>query len=243
MSQESIQSDYWNKEAKRIAHIKITAPAEREIQRFFEFASLLPDMNIVDVGCGGGRLTIPLLRLGHRVTGTEVADDNFIEIKNLVNKENLHGKLELAKTNFENSFAENKFDLAILCNVIHHFDPEKKDIIIKNIAAALKPGGKIAIIEPNPFHPLYYPWYFLKEISRQDRGRWQVEKNFLNSTPKKMTALLRDAGFDNIEMARYAAIPSRLAIAKPIIWLNELFLKIPLIKNMSAFIWFKAEKR
>ena len=242
MKHNDLQANYWNKESKRIAHIEITEQATREIDNFFKFVGLQSNMKILDVGCGGGRLTLPLLRLGHNIIGTEVADENFNEIRGLIEKENLKNNLILLKTDLSDPLIEKEFDLAILCNVIHHFDPEKKVRIMKNIATALKPGGQIAIIEPNPFCPLYYPWYFLKEVTGQDRGRWQVEKNFLDSTPAKLTALLNDANFKNIEMARYAVIPSRLTITKSIVWFNDLLLKTPLIKNMSAFIWFKARK-
>ena len=243
MNNDKLQSEYWNKEAKRIAHIEITGPAQREINYFFNFINLKPAMEILDVGCGGGRLTIPLLKLGYKVTGTEVAEQNFEEIKDLVKSEPYAENLTLIKTNFEEPLAVQKFDLAILCNVIHHFDPAKKKQILENIVKALKPGGKIAIIEPNPYHPLYYPWYFLKEISGQDQGRWQVEKNFLESTPTKLQSLLNELEMQNIVMNRYAVIPSRVAtISKSILTLNDILLKIPIVKNLSAFLWFKAEK-
>src|SRR3989338_3028137 len=241
MNHNTRQEKYWNKEAYDIARTKMTVPAIIELENFFNFINLLGKTKILDVGCGGGRLTIPLLKKGYEVTGTEIAEKNITEIAHIARKENLIKNLTLKKTSLEKPEFRNKFDIAICCNIIHHLNPDTKLLIMKNIHSALKRGGKIAIIEPNPFCLLYYPWYLLKEITGTDTGRWEVEKEFLNSTPKKLKNLLHLSGFKNIILERYAVIPSRVGtIIPPIISLNKLLVKTPLIKNFSAFIWIKA---
>jgi 2-polyprenyl-3-methyl-5-hydroxy-6-metoxy-1,4-benzoquinol methylase len=44
------------------------------------------------------------------------------------------------------------FDLALVTNFLHHFDPAVNRGFLKKVAAALKPGGRIAVLEfvPNP---------------------------------------------------------------------------------------------
>ena len=41
------------------------------------------------------------------------------------------------------------FDVVLASNVIEHFDPQTAAAIVENIAALLKPGGRVIVIQPN----------------------------------------------------------------------------------------------
>src|SRR3990172_7049603 len=50
--------------------------------------------------------------------------------------------------------ADNSFDLVTLCWVLEHLeDPEST---LKDLVRILKPGGVIAAMTPNLFHPFYF---------------------------------------------------------------------------------------
>lgn len=48
----------------------------------------------------------------------------------------------------------NEFDVAILSCVLHHVDPVHRNRVLMNVFGALKPGGRVAIFEHNPWNPL-----------------------------------------------------------------------------------------
>lgn len=245
MNHDQEQTKYWNSVVAKIAATKMTPSALAEINNFFNFLGINHDskLKILDVGCGVGRLTIPLLEQGHEVTGTEIAEQNLTELAQICEKNHLNEHLALLCHDFETEPLEERFDFAICCNVIHHFDPEKKIAILTNIIKSLKPGGQLGIIEPNPFCLTYFLWYFLKEISGQDKGRWKVEKEFIHSTPGKLCKLLKELGLEEIKFRYYAFVPSRITNwSRQIIRLNNALSQTPLLRSLSAFTWFRARK-
>lgn len=243
MDQESLQSNYWNKIAHKIAYLKMTSLAEQEIKGFFNFAGLKKGMKILDVGCGAGHLTLPLLRMGYEVTGTEISAKSLKYLYFLAKQENLSHKLVLKKTNFEEAIFEEEFDLVFCLGVIHHFNPSKKERIMANIVRSLKPGGKIVIFEPNAYYPLYLPWYLLLELVAGRRGIWRAEKGIFKSTLKGLKKILLRLKIKNIEIKRHTIIPLRLGvILKSVDKINEVLIKMPVLKNLSAYIWLKGNK-
>ncbi len=246
MDQEFLQSKYWDKEAKRIGKVnkEISLLAIKEINDFFDFIGFKQNSNILEVGCGAGRFTFPLLRKGHKVTGTEVSGRSLEELQYMAKEENLVKNLTLIKTNFEKPVFENEFDVVIIGNVIHHFNPQQMQNIIINIVKALKPGGKIAVFEPNAYYPLYLPLYLFLELSGREKGVWEVEKGLFKNTPRRLKKMLKNSHIDNITLKRHTLIPLRLGnIIKSVDKINEFLLQIPIVRSFSVYIWLKGEKK
>jgi 2-polyprenyl-3-methyl-5-hydroxy-6-metoxy-1,4-benzoquinol methylase len=242
MKQEVIQSEYWDRNAKRISDMnsQMSEIAKQEIENFFAFIGIKSNSNILEIGCGSGRFTIPLLRKGHQVTGTEVSIKNLEELRHFAENEKLDSKLILKETSFEEPFLENKFDLAILGNVMHHFNPIKKQQILENIIKSLKPGGQIVIFEPNALFPFYLPYYLFFEWSGLQKGIWAAEKGLFKSTSHSISGLLGKVGIINIQLKRHTIIPLRLERFLPGLNKINCFLeRVPIINNFSAYLWLK----
>ena len=47
---------------------------------------------------------------------------------------------------------DNSFDLIFVSNVMHHIDPTERSKVVQDLCKKLRPGGKIAIFEHNPFN-------------------------------------------------------------------------------------------
>lgn len=240
-----IQSNYWDQEADRIFKIneEMSQLAKKEIEDFFDYINLGSNQDILEIGCGAGRFTFPMLRKGNRVTGTDVSDKSLELLKRMAQKEGLAQNLKVKNIDFTKKIYKNQFDLVVIGNVIHHFIPERKQVIINNIVTALKPGGKVAIWEPNAYCPMYLPWYAILELSGKERGIWAAEKGVFKSRFSEIKRLLENAGIKNVELKRHTLIPLRLdQYIKNVGKINKQLLKIPVFRNMSAYLWIKGVK-
>ncbi|OGF31401.1 hypothetical protein A2223_00905 [Candidatus Falkowbacteria bacterium RIFOXYA2_FULL_35_8] len=245
MKHEQVQSEYWDKEADRITRIndEMSLVARNEISQFLDFAKIEAGMKILEIGCGAGRFTVPLLKRDVYVTGTDISQKSLEALDLYCNKLNLAHRLHLINTDFDKPLFKNEFDVIIIGNVIHHFNPEIKFEILRNITKALKPGGQIVIFEPNGRHPLYLPYYLYLEWSGRQKGIWQAEKGVMKSKFNELKKILQNCDIQFINVHYHTIIPLRLEERfKFIPAVNKTLEKVPVLKNFSAFLWIKGEK-
>lgn len=97
------------------------------------------NISIIDIGCGGGLISVPLHKLGAKVTGLDA------------NKHNIEAASKYAKKNklgieFINSTAEEhkgKYDVVLCLEVIEHVaNPEE---FVQNLTRLVKDGGMIIL--------------------------------------------------------------------------------------------------
>ena len=98
---------------------------------------LLKNLEILDIGCGGGLISEPMARLGGNVTGIDAGEKN-IKIASL------HCKKSNLKINYLNKSPEQltekeKFDIILNLEVVEHVD--NLDIYIQSCYNLLKKNG------------------------------------------------------------------------------------------------------
>lgn len=104
----------------------------------------LEKLNILDVGCGGGLISIPIAKLGANITGI---DANIVNTQT-ANKYAKDNNLE-NNTKFINETAEqhlqtgNKYDVIFALEIIEHVANPKD--FVHNLTKMLNPGGMIVI--------------------------------------------------------------------------------------------------
>ncbi len=115
----------------------------------FELPAYLDFMNkyghkILELGCGTGRLTIPLAQNGAIITGIDLNND-MLEICTRKTPESV--KIDLIVGDITNYSIEETFDLVIApCNVINHLlSLEQVNMMIKCSKKHLKAGGRLII--------------------------------------------------------------------------------------------------
>jgi|TARA_B110000438_G_scaffold256357_1_gene263780 2-polyprenyl-6-hydroxyphenyl methylase/3-demethylubiquinone-9 3-methyltransferase len=101
----------------------------------------LNNLDLLDLGCGGGLICEPLCRLGANVTGIDFIKDNIIIAKQHAKISNLN--IEYAHQDLSNIKLDKKFNAILLLEVIEHLDDWKD--ILKKIKNFLKPNGIIII--------------------------------------------------------------------------------------------------
>ena len=86
------------------------------------------------------------------------------------------------------------YDIALMTNFLHHFDVATCTTLLKKVAAALKPGGRIAVLEFVPNDDRITP-PMAAMFSMQMLGGTPSGDAY---TLKELTAMLKDAGFGTV---------------------------------------------
>lgn len=133
---------------------------------------LTPDMDVLDVGCGQGRMARPLTDfLTGRYEGFDI-DKSGIEwcqahYKDAPNFTFHHANVfnarynklgEVAAKDFRFPFKDNSFDRVFLTSVFTHMFKDDVANYLSEIARVLKPGGKCLVT-----------WFLLDDVSRQSQ--------------------------------------------------------------------------
>ncbi len=131
---------------------------------------LSDNFTILDYGCGPGTFLIKLKKLTKsKLFGVDISKEFIDQSKQNFKKYNLKNievqKVEAEKLPFENQ----KFDIILVIDVIHHLDDIKKNV--DEIKRVLKKGGKLIIYEPNKFNPLIWLTHL---IDKNERGLLRV---------------------------------------------------------------------
>jgi 2-polyprenyl-6-hydroxyphenyl methylase/3-demethylubiquinone-9 3-methyltransferase len=100
------------------------------------------NIDILDVGCGGGLISVPLVKMSANVTAIDASPNNIKAAKAYTQQHNLN-------INYQNSTVEElllnpqKFDVIVCLEVIEHV--ANVDEFVANLAKLLKPGGMMIL--------------------------------------------------------------------------------------------------
>ena len=143
-----IADEWWNVEGKfkplhkfnplRIKYIK------EKVMHHFNINSKskpLKNIELLDIGCGGGLLSEPMCRLGAKVTGIDASQKNIYVAS-------YHSKKNKLKINYLCSSPENiklkkKFDVILNMEVVEHVDDV--NLFLKKSSLMLKKNGLMFI--------------------------------------------------------------------------------------------------
>ena len=101
----------------------------------------IENLNILDLGCGGGLICEPLARLGAKVTGVDFVKENIQAATVHAIENNL--KITYLTQDLENLNLKKKYDIIIIFEVIEHLNNISE--FIKNIKLHLKQNGNLLI--------------------------------------------------------------------------------------------------
>ena len=108
---------------------------------------------ILEIGCGTGRVTLPLLQQGHRITGIDISAEAIQVVRAKVETENL-GKLAAFHTADMRSLDLPKKDFALalvpINTFMHCLSLSEQEAALHALYQHLQPGGILVI---DLFHP------------------------------------------------------------------------------------------
>ncbi|MBE9503511.1 MAG: class I SAM-dependent methyltransferase [Proteobacteria bacterium] len=128
--------------------------------------SLPAESKVLDIGCGGGWLSLELARRGHHVVGIDIAEKR-IEIAIDTAKKN-NQEIDYRVCSLEDLGPDECFDVIVSFGTIHHFPNIEEEL--ERVKALLKDDGLFIIVEncSNLFRN-FADW-FRKAILKRDNS-------------------------------------------------------------------------
>jgi len=122
------------------------------IRRAIARMNIQPADRILDLGCGTGRnscLMAKYLSADGSIVGLDIGEEMIRQFEQKCQK---YPNVTVQNNRIDEPLPyENEFDKAFTSFVFHGFPDEKKEVIIDNVRKALKPGGRLFILDYNEF--------------------------------------------------------------------------------------------
>jgi 2-polyprenyl-3-methyl-5-hydroxy-6-metoxy-1,4-benzoquinol methylase len=149
--------------------------------------------SLVELGCGSGWMTRLAARHGVQAEGYDISPEMIEIARAEAAREGLEVTFEAG--DYEQLDLGRRFDACLLYDALHH--SERPELVLAAARRALKPGGRLLLVEPNWTHRF--------------RGRAASEAygtTELGYSSRRLKTLLRHAGFTDIR--RFHANRKRL---------------------------------
>lgn len=193
------QCDYFEGVPKKTMVPKASPYLDRHIDEVLAAAHVTKADRILDVGCGMGRYTIPLAERGFRVEGLDISAV-LLERLRQYGGARLNVPLHAADVVRPPAEFEGAFDVILGFFVLHHIHDLPPSF--QGMARMLKPGGRLAFVEPNPFNPLYYA-----QIAITPGMRWRGERGIMQMRRHVIADACRQAGLTDFGLRRFGFFP------------------------------------
>jgi len=133
------------------------AQAAREAPPLKEVLALEPRMAVADIGAGGGAMAVAMAKVlgpSGRVYATDIGKEQLAEIREYVAREGLSNVDVVEGAANVTKLPDRCCDAIFMRDVYHHLTNAEE--MNRSVFAALKPGGRLAVIdfEPDPGSPL-----------------------------------------------------------------------------------------
>jgi len=122
-----------------------------EVPRLVELLGLKPGATIADVGAGFGAWTVTFGKWtgpSGRVYATDIGEKQLAFLREYTKKEGLSNVTVLAGAPHSTNLPANCCDAVLIRDAYHHLSQPQD--ILKSMADALKPGGRLAVIDFPP---------------------------------------------------------------------------------------------
>lgn len=146
---------WWNKYGHYMTYQWTLTPAlnkilRTELERDYTEFLLDPNGSLLDLGCGGGWLSLHFAEKGMRVHGVDLSQEQINDANMLKSSRGLNNVefecCDLIQWDSEKYKA--KFDSVFVNAFLHHLPEIELEILFNKISNVLKPGGKVYMYEP-----------------------------------------------------------------------------------------------
>jgi ubiquinone/menaquinone biosynthesis C-methylase UbiE len=125
--------------------------ADIEVPQLVELLELKPGMSVADVGAGFGAWTMRLSRWigpAGRVYATDVGAQQLAALRDAATREKLENVTVIEGGPGATNLPAQCCDAILIRDAYHHFT--QPDALVRSVAASLKPGGRLAIVDFPP---------------------------------------------------------------------------------------------
>lgn len=213
------------------------APADsayvgRQVDAVVAFAGLRPHMRILEVGCGMGRYTLPLVRRDFNVAGLDISP---ALLERLREQDGGARVITHCASVFDHpSELDSAFDAVIGFFILHHLE----DLVdqLRSIRRMLRPGSRVCFLEPNPYNLLYYA-----QITLSPNMRWWAEKGIFQMRRRVVLAAMIKADFVRPAHRTFGFLPPMLMNQRFGPRLETTLERVPIWRRALPFQLFRAD--
>ena len=206
----------------------------RKLQAALELGQFPPGSHLLEIGCSVGQFTLPLTRLGYRVTGIDLSRNSVEVAKQRAQQEGLLGvSFFVDDAESLRLFPADAFDGVVSFSTLRYLP--RLDQSLKNIRRVLKAESRLVADFPNR----WCPWFYLKPWVGSEphpHDHW--------FTRSQLLSLLSQAGFRNGRARGLLFTPT--VAPGPWLWLfkgiDRVAEPMPGIQNLAGLWMVSAEK-
>jgi len=192
------QIRYYESQYKPNMQPAITAYILRHVNRMIEHAKLDTTHQILEVGAGLGRCSMPLLAMGFKLTCIDISQKMLGSI--LKHSPNLPVHTAGIDVEEAGNYFHEKFDRIIGFFTLHHL--KDLEACFRGMASVAAPGAVIAFCEPVAYNPLYY-----LQIAFTKGMTWKGDGGIINMRAGYVLPVMRRAGLCNARCVSYGFFP------------------------------------
>jgi ubiquinone/menaquinone biosynthesis C-methylase UbiE len=159
----------------------------------------VPDLHMLDVGCGVGEFHPFVRGIVGRICGADVSGASIAQAR-IRNPEVQYREYVGATLPYDNA----AFDLSIAICVLHHVAPPQWVGFLREMRRVVRPGGLVCLIEHNPLNPL----------TRLAVARCEFDRDAVLLHAGRTRALMADAGLHDIRSQYFLLLPSAAPLAR-----------------------------
>jgi SAM-dependent methyltransferase len=149
--------------------------------------------SFVELGCGSGWMTRLAARQGVHAVGYDIAPEMVEIARAEAEREGFGAAFEAG--DYETLDLGQRFDACLIYDALHH--SEHPELVLAAARRALKPGGRLLLVEPNWIHR------FMGRGAADQYGTTE-----LGYSPRRLGRFLREAGF--VDVRRFHSNRKRL---------------------------------
>jgi hypothetical protein len=185
-----------------------TFPAARTLIEKYDFSSV---ETLADVGSGGAGLAITISKAHPHIRATAIDLPRVVPIaRKIIKEERMDDRIDVIAANVVTDSLPGSYDVAVLRGFLQVLSSDDARLAVKNIGAAVNPGGKVYIIaqilDDSRVGPAEAVGFNLAFINAYDAGE--------SYTESEHRAWLTEAGFVDIERAGFLLDGSGLMTAR-----------------------------
>jgi len=193
------QRDYYESRQKRTMLRTDSFYVRDKISWMVHYAALDRGHEVLEVGAGLGKFSIPLLRQGYGLTCLDLSPVMLADLRGAAPA---GARLDTIAADILDvaDVTDRRFDRVIGFFVLHHL--VDLDRTFQTVAAVLKPGGIATFLEPAASNPLYY-----LQITFTPGMTWRAERGLLMMRAGKVQPAMPQAGLVDLESTSFGLLP------------------------------------
>ncbi len=170
-------------------------------RKILQAAGLTPTMEVLDLGCGTGRLSIEIAEFltSGKVVGIDRSAGIILAARSALKRQSI------ANLTFQESSSENidlpdaSCDFVYARLLFQHLS--KPQLTLAEIRRVLKPGGIVCIVDVDDNLTMFYPPIASMSAFQQEFDRTQTQQGGDSQVGRKLGNYLATSGFDRIKTA------------------------------------------